>query len=150
MPDVLMTLGGFQFAITTAAHQNLQRESSYRWEKQDRLGREPAMQFIGAGEDKITLSGTIYPHYRGGLGQLQTMREMAGDGEPLQLIDGLGRVLGPYCIARVIEGQTAYTGPGIPRRQDFTLELLRYGADTLAGAAGGGGGWFGSFFGLFS
>lgn len=144
-----MTLGGFQFAITTAAHESLQRDTAYRWEKQDRLGREPAMQFIGQGEDKISLSGTIYPHFRGGLGQLNTMREIAGEGEPLQLIDGLGRVLGPYCITRVTEGQMAFVGPGIPRRVDFSLELARYGEDQLSGGGGsGGGGWFGSFFGL--
>lgn len=147
--EVLMTLGGFQFALNTAAHETLQRDTAYRWEKQDRLNREPAMQFIGAGEDKITLAGVIYPHFRGGLGQLNTMREMAGEGEPLQLVDGLGNVLGPYCIARVTEGQTTYVGPGIPRRVDFSLELVRYGEDQLTGGGGdGGGGWFGSFFGL--
>ncbi len=147
--EILMTLGGFQFALNTAAHETLQRDTAYRWERQDRLGREPAMQIIGAGEDKITLAGTIYPHFRGGLGQLNTMREMAGEGDPLQLVDGLGRVLGPYCIARVTEGQTTYVGPGIPRRVDFSLELLRYGEDQLSGGGGsGGGGWFGSFFGL--
>ena len=151
--EILMTLGGFQFAITTAAHESLQRDTAYRWEKQDRLGREPAMQYIGPGEDRITLAGRIYPHYRGGLGQLDTMREIAGDGEPQQLVDGLGNVLGPYCITRITEGQVAYVGPGIPRRVDFTIELARYGADTLAGnssSGSAGGGWFGSFFGLFT
>lgn len=150
--EILMTLGGFQFAVNTAAHESLQRETAYRWEKQDRLGREPALQFIGAGDDKITLQGRIYPHFRGGLGQLNTMRQMAGEGEPLQLIDGLGNVLGPYCIARITEGQSAYLGPGIARRVDFSLELERYGSDNLAGNGGSspGGGWFGSFFGLFT
>lgn len=147
-----MTLGGFQFGLTTAAHDQLQRQSSYRWEKQDRLGREPAMQFLGAGEDKVTLSGVIYPHFRGGLGQLNTMREMAGEGEPLQLIDGMGNVLGRYCIASVQEGQAVYLGPGIPRRIDFTLELTRYGEDQFngggSGSGGGWGGWFGSLFGV--
>jgi phage protein U len=151
--EILMTLGGFQFAINTAAHDSLQRETAYRWEQQDRLGREPAMQFIGAGNEKISLQGRIYPHFRGGLGQLNTMRQMAGEGEPLQLIDGLGNVLGQYCITRIVEGQQAYVGPGIPRRMDFAIELERYGADQLAGNGGdgsGGGGWFGSFFGLFT
>ncbi len=147
--EILMTLGGFQFAITTAAHESLQRDTAYRWEKQERLGREPAMQFIGPGEDKITLQGRIYPHYRGGLEQIDTMRELAGEGEPLQLVDGLGRVMGPYCILRITEGQQTYVGPGIPRRQDFTMELVRYGSDTITGGGGdGGGGWFGDWLGL--
>ena len=153
--EILMTLGGFQFAITTAAHESLQRETAYRWEKQDRLGREPAMQFIGPGEEKISLSGRIYPHFRGGVGQINTMREMAGEGEPLQLVDGLGNVLGSYCITRITEGQTAYVGPGIPRRQDFSLELARYGEDTLtssssgsSGSSSSGGSWFSDWLGL--
>lgn len=146
--EVLMTLGEFQFAINTAAHETLQRNTAYRWERQDRLGREPAMQFIGAGEDRITLAGTIYPQFRGGLGQLNAMREMAGEGDPLQLVDGLGRVMGPYCIARVTEGQATYVGPGIPRRLDFSLELLRYGEGQITGSGSTVGGWFGSLFGL--
>lgn len=147
-----MTLGGFQFSLNTAAHDQLQRQSAYRWEKQDRLGREPAMQFIGPGEDKVTLTGVIYPHFRGGLGQLNTMREMAGEGEPLQLIDGMGNVLGRYCIASVQEAQNVYLGPGIPRRIDFTMELTRYGEDQFSssggGSGGGWGGWFGNLFGV--
>lgn len=148
--EILMTLGGFQFAITTAAYESLQRDTAYRWERQDRLGREPAMQFIGAGEEKITLSGRIYPHFRGGIGQINTMRKMAGEGEPLQLVDGMGNVLGRYVILRITEGQTAYVGPGIPRRQDFSLELSRYGEDQFngGGSGGGWGGWFGNLFGV--
>lgn len=147
--EILMTLGGFQFAITTAAHESLQRDTAYRWEKQDRLGREPAMQFIGAGEEKISLSGRIYPHFRGGIGQIDTMREIAGEGEPLQLVDGMGNVWGSYCITRITEGQAAYVGPGIPRRQDFTLELARYGEDKLSGSgSGSSSGWFGDWLGL--
>jgi hypothetical protein len=148
--QILMTLGGFQFEINTAAHEQMQRQNAYRWEKQDRLGREPAMQFIGKGEEKISLNGTIYPHFRGGLGQVATMRQMAEGGEPLQLIDGLGNVLGRYCILSVQETQTAYVGPGIPRRMDFSLELSRYGEDQFngGGSGGGWGGWFGNLFGV--
>lgn len=147
--QILMTLGGFQFEINTAAHDQLKRESAYRWEKQDRLGREPAMQFIGKGEEKISLNGTIYPHFRGGLGQINTMRRMADDGEPLQLIDGLGNVFGRYCILQVQETQAVYVGPGIPRRMDFSLELSRYGEDQFNGGGGSGGGWGGWFGNLF-
>jgi len=156
--QILMTLGGFQFEINTAAHDQLQRQSAYRWEKQDRLGREPAMQFIGKGEEKINLNGVIYPHFRGGLGQLNTMRTMAEGGEPLQLIDGLGNVLGQYCITQVQETQTVYVGPGIPRHVDFSMELARYGEDQFGGGSSGGGGnggggwggWFGDLFGVIA
>lgn len=150
--QILMTLGGFQFEINTAAHEQMQRQNAYRWEKQDRLGREPAMQFIGKGEEKISLNGTIYPHFRGGLGQINSMRRMAEDGEPLQLIDGLGNVFGRYCILQVQETQTTFLGPGIPRRMDFSLELSRYGEDQFngGGSGGGWGGWFGSLFGVIA
>jgi phage protein U len=73
---------------------------------------------------------------------------MAGEGDPLQLVDGLGRVMGPYCIARVTEGQATYVGPGIPRRVDFSLELVRYGEGQITGSGSTVGGWFGSLFGL--
>lgn len=127
--SVMLALGEFRFSIDTAAYQNLERSSSYRWDSVDRLGVRPAMQFIGPGEDTVTLDGTIYPSFRGGLGQVTAMRAEAAKGEPLLLVDGAGRVWGLYVITDIRETQTVFFSNGAPRKIDFNLTLKMYGGD---------------------
>ncbi|TIM92331.1 MAG: phage tail protein, partial [Mesorhizobium sp.] len=43
----MMGLGPFRFSLSTAAYQALERSDEYRWVSQDRIGRHPAMQFVG-------------------------------------------------------------------------------------------------------
>jgi phage protein U len=78
MNETLLALGTYRFSIDTAAYQTLKRRQSYRWQSQERLLRSPAQQFVGLGDDTITLAGVIYPHYRGGLGQLNDLPATRG------------------------------------------------------------------------
>lgn len=135
----LMNLGTFQFEVNTAAYQALRRNTDYRWAKADRLTRSPARQFIGKGDDKITLSGRIYTAHAGGLGQLDQMRSMGATATPLMLIDGGGKVYGKFVILKVTEMQVNFIAGGKPRRQDFTLEIAAYGEDVVSGGSTGGG-----------
>lgn len=129
MTEVMMTLGDYRFSLPTAAYQNLRRSVEYRWPAQERAGRRPARQFTGIGADTIDLDGVIYPHYRGGLGQLDALRALAGKGKPLILTDGTGKVWGKFCIERVEETQGNFFGDGTPRKQEFRLSLAHYGED---------------------
>lgn len=134
--ETMMRLGPYRFALTTAAYQNLARTAEYRWVSQERIGRHPAMQFIGEGHTKITLDGTIYPHFAGGLGQLEQMRGLAGLGVPLILVSGGGRIFGQFVIMAVDETQTVFFANGAPRKMEFALSLQSYGADG-GGLVGG-------------
>jgi phage protein U len=149
MAETLLTLGAYQFSMENAAHDNLKRSKTYRWVQQQRLTREPASQFVGEGAETISLSGKIYPHFRGGLGQIDEMRAEADKGEALTLVDGQGTNLGQWVIKSISDTQKSYTGPGIPRCIDFSVSLMSYGADTSTGNSGGGGsgtGGIGDFF----
>lgn len=131
MAAVMMGLGSFRFAIDTAAYQALSRSDEYRWESQARIGRHPAMQFIGEGHKSFTLDGVIYPHWRGGLRQLDAIREQAGRGSPLRLVSGYGRIFGLFSVMKVDESQTQFMSNGAPRKQEFSIELKSYGADGV-------------------
>ena len=129
---VMLQLGGtdgFQFSIATAAYQNLRRVSEYRWPAQERLCREPARQFVGPGSDTVELDGTILPHFRGGLRQTERLRELAAQGEPLELVDGLGFLHGTWVITSVEERRSVFFRDGAPRRIEFQLNLAYYGED---------------------
>ena len=126
----LIKLGGYTFSIDSAAYQTLSRTTEYRWRAQPRVGRLPAQQFIGPGEETLSLEGVIYPHFKGGLGQLDAMRAEAGKGEPLMLVDGTGRIWQQWVISGVEETHKILFEDGTPRQMEFRLQLSRYGEDA--------------------
>ena len=128
--DVMMALGEFRFSLNTAAYDEFKRTTSWRWPNQQRMGRIPARQFVGPGDDVIELGGTIYPHFRGGLKQIDAMRQEAGRGKPLRLVDGLGKVWGLWCVVSVEENQARHLSNGVPLKQGFRLRLEAYGENN--------------------
>lgn len=132
--SVMMQLGSFQFSIDSAAYQELTRNTDYRWPKADRVGKAPARQFTGVGDDTIDLAGVIVPHWRGGLNQLDDIRKLAGSGKPLRAVAmpsiGIGEDLGLWCIERIEEGQSRFLKGGIPARQSFRIRISAYGDET--------------------
>lgn len=119
----------YYFNLDTAAFDELRRSTEFRWASQERLGRRPAQQAVGMGEEKITLKGAIFPGFKGGIKQLDTLRSLGAQLKPLTLTTGYGDVLGTWCLKNVEEEQSALLQGGIPRKQAFTLEFARYGDD---------------------
>lgn len=128
---VMMGLGTFRFGVNTAAYQTLRRTASYRWGQLDRIGRAPAQQFLGAGAEDINLDGVIYPHFKGGLRQVEAMRAVAGLGQPMILVDGLGWVFQRWVIVSVAETKGTFLADGAPRKIEFSLGLRSYGGDLI-------------------
>lgn len=124
--EVMLILGPYPFGLDTAAFQELNRSTEWRWPSQDVFQSLPALQFTGKGDDTITLPGVIFPEYWGGTGQLDALRELGDLGEPQTLIDGRGNVLGEWVITGVQERQAVFALAGAPRRQEFTVNLKRY------------------------
>lgn len=127
-------LGSFSFGIDTAAFQQLQRQSTYKWQGQDRIGRKPAQQNTGQGADTISLEGVIYPHYRGGIGQIEALRQQAGRGLPLPFIyasESVGQYCGLWCVTNIEEVRTVFFDNGTPRKIEFRLSMVEYGEDAL-------------------
>jgi phage protein U len=138
MASALFQLGDFQFSLPNGAPQTLERTADFRWEVQERLLREPAAQFLGPGEQTITLDGTLYPGFTGRQTTMQQLRDIAVRGEPLMLTDGMGRVHGKWALRRVREGQSTFLSTGAARAITFSLELVRYGEDNPGAAAAPG------------
>jgi phage protein U len=126
---MMLALGPYRFSLNTSAYQSLKRSHEYRWPSIERIGQEPLLQAIGQGSDRIDLDGVIYPHFRGGLGQINAMRDSAQRQEPLMLINGQGNVLGRFVITQIEETQNTFLADGIPRKIEFRLSLERYGED---------------------
>ena len=135
MARPLFQLGSFQFDLPNGVPQTMERTAEYRWELQDRLLRDPAAQFVGPGSQQITLDGVLYPGFSGRQSTLETLRELAAQGEPQMFTDGAGRVFGRWAIRSLREGLSVFAPGGGARQIDFSVGLVRYGEDNPGEAA---------------
>jgi uncharacterized protein len=146
MPMIMMQLGGYQFQVDTAAYQRLQRSDEYRWATMDRIVFEPTQQWIGIGSKNIELTGVIYGAFfrsgiQAGTYQIEQMRAEAAQGTPLPLVDGRGNFYGMWCILTVEEEASDFVDHGGPRKQGFTVKMIRQGeGEEGAGATAAGAG----------
>lgn len=123
--QALLTLGLFVFAMDSLPFNELQRRTDWRHAKADRHGLRPAAQFIGPGEDKVTVTGTLVPEIAGSYSSIERLREMAASGDAWPLVDGAGNQLGLFRIMAVDERQTAHVPGGLARKIDFAIDLDR-------------------------
>ena len=135
--NVMLSLGSFQFSLNTAAYQELTRSTAYRWPAQERFGQHAARQFTGPGEDTITLTGVIYPEWRGSRDELDNLRSLAADGNPLLLVSGTGDILGRWIIEKIDEQQSIFADSGVARKQGFTVSLKFFDEGEQSGLLDG-------------
>lgn len=122
----LATLGYFVFENKTAPFSSVSRQTDQRWRMQDRAGAAPAAQYLGPGEDTLTIEGTLYPELTGGPVHLDRLRTMADSGRAWILLDGQGRHQGRWFITSVNETRSYLLSNGLARKIDFSLALSRY------------------------
>jgi phage protein U len=131
--EIFARLGDFVFKLKTLVPDKIERETSYRWAKQEPIGTRALHQFLGSGEDphedKLTLTGVLYSEYSGRIDHLKQLRDLAASGKPQRLIYAdtqLGQNLGLWTIKSIKESRSFFWGDGVPRRIEFTLELEFY------------------------
>ena len=122
---MMMALGLYVFSLSTTAYQQLQRQTGWRHPSNPRVGALPARQFVGKGDDTITLSGLILPEISGQRLSLGALRLMADSGKAWPLVEGTGRIYGLWIIENLQETNTLFFRDGAPRRIEFTLTLQR-------------------------
>jgi len=124
-PAHLMSLGMFVFGMDTMAYDQFTRRQGWRHEQSERHMARPASQYVGPGEDRVMLAGTLIPEIAGSYGAFDTLAEMADTGGNWPLMDGVGRVLGHYRIDQIEQTYQAIMAGGLPRAIGFSIDLTR-------------------------
>ncbi|MBA1187553.1 phage tail protein [Pseudomonas entomophila] len=122
---MMLALGLFVFSLPTLAYQEMQRQTAWRHASSDRVGAQPALQFLGRGDDTITLPGVLMPELAGSTLSLDALRHMADTGKAWPLVEGTGRLLGLWVIDGLSETRTLFFRDGAARRIEFSLSLRR-------------------------
>ena len=129
MNSTLMALGQFIFSLQTLPYDELKRSNSWRHPSNSRVGARAARQFVGVGDDTITLSGWIAPELTGKYSSISELRIMGDLGRPYALVAGTGEVFGQYVIESLNETGTLHYPDGTPRRIAFDLQITRVDDD---------------------
>lgn len=122
---MMMILGMFVFSLPTATYQQLQRSNTWRHASNSRVSDAPAYQFVGRGEDIITLDGSIMPAFKGSATSLTTLRDMADTGSAFPLICGNGTIYGLWFIESLSETKSYFFQDGTAQKIEFSLVLKK-------------------------
>lgn len=121
----LMVLGMFVFGMSTLPYQEFQRRMSWRHATSERHGERAAAQYVGLGEDSVSLTGVLVPEVAGSFGAIDKLVDMASTGDNWPLLDGAGQIWGCYRIINIDTKGSAIIGGGIARRTEFAIDLER-------------------------
>ncbi|MDH0099950.1 phage tail protein [Stutzerimonas stutzeri] len=139
---MMMALGMFVFSLETLAYQEFQRQTEWRHGSTSRIGTNPARQYLGRGDDSITMPGVLLPALAGSQLSLDALRTMADTGKAWPLVEGTGKIYGTWIIESLSETRTLFFRDGQARRIEFTLSLKRIDdgrVDLLGSAIAAGG-----------
>ncbi|HBQ4877912.1 TPA: phage tail protein [Escherichia coli] len=126
---MMMIYGMFVFQLSTLPHQQIQQSRNWRHVKNERINRSASWQYIGAGDDTITLSGLLYPEITGGEVSLTALTTQAYAGRPWPLIDGVGQIYGMYVITSLQTTRSELDRYGRARKIEFTVAFQRVNED---------------------
>lgn len=127
---MMMIYGMFVFMRQTAPYQSLEQQTEFRHVSNNRVGKSAKWQYIGAGDDTITLTGTLYPEITGGDVSLSVIRLMAYGGKAWPLIEGTGTIYGMFAVTSIRENRTEFMPDGKAQKIEFTLTLKKQNEDT--------------------
>lgn len=121
----LMSLGMFIFGMDTLPYQALEQTVRWRHENMPRFLARDASQYVGPGEEVVTISGKLVPEIAGSYSSFGAIREMGDSGGKWPLMDGTGSIWGNFRIDQLHLAHEGVMAAGIPRGMDFSLDLFR-------------------------
>ncbi|MBA4783657.1 MAG: phage tail protein [Rhizobiales bacterium] len=126
----LLALGPHIFEIMPLNYQELERETVAQWASIPRFGQRSARQFVGLGDDQMTISGLIFPEALGGRENYEAIRLTQGRGVAVSLV-GMGasqiaRPFGKVVILSVSDTQSVIGPDGQGRVLSFYIDVAPY------------------------
>jgi phage protein U len=121
----LLTWGDYSFEVGGTSFEKLRHRFGGRWSKPPVFGRRPPGQYLGPGEEEVTLHGTIYPVDMGHstFDQIVAMQSAAGNGTVDMLFSGAGDAMGLFRLDDVDYETTNFLRDGTPQKVDYTLKF---------------------------
>lgn len=121
----IMILGYFPFLSKTLPIDNIGHEQTWEHAANRRVGAPPSYQFLGKGEETLTIQGLAASELVKGMVSLAVLEKMADTGGAYPLMDSIGTLYGLFVIQGITRRQTEFMSFGIPKKIEFDIKLLR-------------------------
>lgn len=136
----LLALGPHVFEIAPLNFQALDRQTEALWPSIPRFGNAPGRQFVGYGENPVTISGLLFPEEFGGRMEFEAIRATQAAATPVMMVGwatagAAGRVFGKVVILSVTDTQSIISASGQGRKLEYTIEVAPHG-DGSGGSLG--------------
>lgn len=129
---MLMCLGQFPFTTDTLTFTEIQRQRSWQYADNAVAKGRKKRQYIGSGDETISLPGLIYQeHGFGNRFAIDDLAAMADTGQGFVLVDGSSYLYGVFTIDSIDETKQILLFNGVPRKIDFTIKLTRVDDDRI-------------------
>lgn len=122
---MLYKIGALTLDTRPFSVDEVQRTTSADFADKPIVGGPVAREFMGEGDDKITLSGQLVPFKTGGLTELEMLRSMLRSGQKLPVLRGDGTRLGWYVITEISEGHRELMRDGVGFFIKHSINLLK-------------------------
>ncbi|MGF9694690.1 phage tail protein [Rhizobium sp. 0TCS1.26] len=110
---MLYTIGALSLDTRPFGIDEVQRTASADFAEKSVMGAMVAREFMGEGDDKITLSGQILPFKTGGLTELEMAHAFRRSGQKLPVLRGDGVRLGWFVIDSITESHRDLMQDGV-------------------------------------
>jgi phage protein U len=129
---MLYALGPLEFEVAPFNTHEVGRTHAADFASKDLLGRRKSHEFVGAGDERMSFSGKLFPHKLGGLDSLGVLNAIRDSGAPQMLMRGDGTPLGWFLVESVRERSSHLDAQGVGKLIEFDIELLRDDAPSAA------------------
>ncbi|SON55541.1 Phage protein U [Hartmannibacter diazotrophicus] len=133
---MLYILGALVFDTRPFNADSFERSSSADIVAKGTMGGLQTHEFMGEGDEEITLTGRLLPFRTGGLTELEIAREMSRQGTQMPLMRGDGLRLGWYAINALDERHDDLMRGGVGFTVDYRLRLVKTGNSAAISEAG--------------
>lgn len=121
----LLIWGDYAFEVGGASYEKLTHRFGGRWSKAPVFGRRPPGQYLGPGEEPVTLEGAIYPVDMGRetFDQIIAMQAEAGNGAVDMLFSGGGDAMGLFRLEELEYTSSNFLRDGTPQKVEYRLKF---------------------------
>lgn len=95
------------------------------WARKEIAGSGVHREWVGEGDEEITLRGRVFPHRLGGLKEIALLESFRRAGRAEQLLRGNGDVLGWYVLERISRLHRSLAADGVGQHIQFEGAFYR-------------------------
>lgn len=108
---------------------NASRSASADFATKALIGTLPGREFMGEGDDNLSLSGQLLPFKTGGLTELEVAHGFRRSGQRLPVMRGDGKMMGWFAITAIQEDHSELSRFGVGFVLRHSISLVKVGPE---------------------